>query len=60
MIDFSIQKDIANARAYLRAGRCIILAPGVRITLTKRASFESQIVYRGQKLWTVNEAFRKQ
>jgi hypothetical protein len=54
---FVDQKDTENGQAYLDDKRCIILQPGLNVTVLKRSGISKiQYVHKGYKFWTIPAA----
>ena len=61
IIMFVSVKDIASMDSYLKQRKCIMLADGLTVTVTKPPGMfggYAEFVFRGVKLWTVREALR--
>jgi hypothetical protein len=59
LVAFMVAEDRESVNAYFTAERCIVLKPGLKVTVTEYPGMfggSTQIVIKGVKLWTFREA----
>ena len=58
---FIAAKDMDSAEAYIRSSKCVMLRPGVVVTLGSASIFGGTVSFflKGTQFWTVTEALER-